>query len=317
MGLMSDLNLVVMRAAYPVVLFCYNRPDHLKQTLAALVQNEGSDETLVYVFSDGPKTAADVAKVIAVREMLAQVVGFKEFNIVEQPTNKGLANSVIEGVSSVLQQHAACIVLEDDLLTSPFFLRYMNEALRFYEDDQRIFSVSGYCPPLGLPADYSLPSFLFPRINSWGWGTWRDRWKEVDWKVGDFFDFIGNKVQRRLLSQQGADLPVMLLKQQEGHLSSWAIRFNQACFRSGRTNVYPVRSLVANIGADGSGRHMKVSAKFRSPMSPSYLSPFPAEENQELALLFRRFYRPSWHRRLRNRFKILCFLWIKGRRKHV
>ena len=109
MGLMSDLNLVVMRAAYPVVLFCYNRPDHLKQTLAALVQNEGSDETLVYVFSDGPKTAADVAKVIAVREMLAQVVGFREFNIVEQPTNKGLANSVIEGVRQRASTTCACM----------------------------------------------------------------------------------------------------------------------------------------------------------------------------------------------------------------
>ncbi|WP_088653672.1 glycosyltransferase [Geofilum rhodophaeum] len=297
-----------MHPVFPVVIFCYNRPVHLKQTLTALLQNDGSCETIVFVFSDGPKTLEDHDKVRAVREVLSNVKGFKKFTVFEQEINKGLAASVIDGVSRVLREYPACIVLEDDLLTSTYFLRYMNEALLYYKEDARIFTVSGYSPPLSLPPDYTLPSFLFPRINAWGWGTWRDRWELVDWRVVDFFDFIGSKTQRRLLSQQGEDLPVMLLKQQEGCLSSWAVRFNQSCFKSGRTNVYPRASLVANIGADGSGRHMKASRKFQSPMSSYYLSPYPAESNNEIALQFRQFYRPSWHRRLRNRLKIEWYL---------
>ncbi|MCA1745405.1 MAG: glycosyltransferase, partial [Bacteroidales bacterium] len=251
-----------MPIVHPLVLFCYNRPQHLKRTLAALKLNDLSERTDLYVFSDGPKTGEAEDGVKAVREGLRGLRGFKSVHLVERGANMGLAASVISGVTEVLQQHTACIVLEDDLETSPYFLRYMNEALHHYKDDACIFSVSGFCPPIQIPADFPFQSFLFPRVNSWGWGTWRNRWEEVDWEVKGFKGFIADKNQRSRLAQQGADLPVMLLKQQQGKITSWAVRFNQACFNRERTNVYPVHSLVRNQGADGSGTHMKASGKY-------------------------------------------------------
>ena len=298
-----------MQLIHPLVLFCYNRPDHLERTLAALKLNDLSEQSDLYVFSDGPGTAEAEDGVHAVRTLLAGIRGFKSVQLVEHVTNMGLAASVISGVTEVLQQHTACIVLEDDLETSPHFLSYMNEALNHYKEDFRIFSVSGYCPPIQLPADCPFQSFLFARINSWGWGTWRDRWEKVDWEVADFKGFIADKKQRTRLEQQGADLPVMLLKQQQGKIASWAVRFNQASFNLGMTNVYPVHSLVRNQGADGSGTHMKSSGKYAVELSARTLSPANAVSSPIINQRFRNFYNPSCYRRLVNFIKIARYNW--------
>jgi len=247
----------------------------------------------------------------AVRTILGTIQGFKSVRVVSSAFNKGLSASIIEGVSEVLSIFEACIVLEDDLETNPFFLNFMNEALLHYKEDDRIFSVSGYCPPIEMPTDYSHESFLFPRINSWGWGTWRDRWEKVDWEVKDFKGFISDKCQRKRLAWQGADLPVMLLKQQQGKIASWAVRFNQTCFNLGMTNVYPIRSLVRNLGADGSGTHMKSSGKYAVDISSNALSPLNIGSRREINQRFMDFYRPSRYRRVINYFKIALYNWFR------
>lgn len=300
-----------MQVIYPLVLFCYNRPNHLEQTLAALKLNDLSEQSDLYVFSDAPKTTEEEVGVNAVRELLNGLQGFKTVQVVKRATNMGLAASIVSGVTEVLQQHPACIVLEDDLETSPYFLSYMNEALNHYSTDSRIFSVSGYCPPIEVPGDYPFQSFLFPRINSWGWGTWRDRWEKADWEVKHFKAFIGDKNQRAHLEQLGADLPVMLLKQQQGKITSWAVRFNQTCFNLGMSNVYPVQSLVRNQGADGSGTHMKSSGKYAVKLCQQALSPANAGCNPMINRRFRDFYKPSHFRRVVNFFKIALYNWGK------
>lgn len=292
---------------YPVVLFCYKRPDHVRQTLTALAANKGAAETPLIVYSDGPAEPSEAGLVDAVRAILATAKGFGSVRIIPSKGNKGLSASVIEGVSEVLADYEACIVLEDDLETAPHFLNYMNEALMHYKDHENIFSVSGYCPPMDVPKDFPFQCFSFPRINSWGWGTWRNRWEKVDWEVQGFDQFISDKKWRAQLEQQGKDLPVMLLKQQQGKIASWAVRFNQSCFNLGMTNVYPIVSLVRNRGADGSGTHMKSSGKYsvalcNDPISPANMGSSPLIDQR-----FRDFYQPSCYRRLINRFKIAAY----------
>jgi hypothetical protein len=183
----------------------------------------------------------------------------------------------------------------------------MNEALELYKDDSRFFSVSGYCPPIEIPSDFPFQSFMFPRINSWGWGTWRDRWEKVDWEVKNIEGFIADKKQRARLKQQGADLPVMLLKQQQGKINSWAVRFNQTCFNLGMTNVYPVQSMVRNQGADGSGTNMKYSGKYTVELSRKVLSPSSIGISSIINNRFRDFYKPSLFRRFINYAKITLY----------
>lgn len=293
---------------HPVVLFCYNRPDHLRETLAALAANKGAADTPLVVFSDGPAHPGEKERVARVRALLTAVEGFLSVEVHASETNLGLAQSVIRGVGQVLERYPCCIVLEDDLRTAPYFIDFMNKGLNRYWKDERIFSISGYCPPIDLPEDFGAEAFLFARINSWGWATWQDRWKLVDWDLKEAPSFLQRKSERSKLAAVGKDLPVMLLRQLQGKLSSWAIRFNQACFMLAKTNVYPSRSLVANLGADGSGTHMKNSARFRTTLSEGPLEPYPALEHPKINAGFERFYRPSWHRRLRSALKLQVYL---------
>lgn len=297
-----------MTKPFPIAVFCYNRPEHLRRTISALQKNSGAEFSEVWFFSDGAVGEQDRELVEAVRTVLKNVQGFKKTHVLESKENQGLATSVIRGVGTVLKESPACIVLEDDLETSPFFLDFLNHGLSFYSDDPDVFSVSGYCPPIAIPGDYGAEAFRFSRINSWGWGTWRDRWESVDWDVKDFDTFISNKKAVKSLSVQGKDLPVMLLKQQTGAIGSWAVRFNQACFKARKTNIYPVKSLVRNVGADGTGTHMKSSGKYFTRLSTKALKPQPAYDNAEISKAFRNFYRPSLYRQIINKIKIARYL---------
>lgn len=292
---------------FPVAVFCYNRPLHLKKTLASLRQNSLAEQTILYVFSDGPASVQEQKSVKAVRDEITKIKGFKELHVTEKNHNQGLASSVISGVSEVLKNHEACIVLEDDLEVSADFLEFMNTGLDVYAQKDEVFSVSGYCPPIQIPQDFEYDAFRFPRINSWGWGTWANRWNSVDWEVKNFDDFIFNSEKVKSLEQQGKDLPVMLLKQKTGRIGSWAVRFNQACFEAGKTNVYPVRSLVHNRGIDGSGTHMKASVKYKVGLVSGKLNPYPSEEDPRINRAFRKFYEPSLFRQAINRFRILKY----------
>ncbi|MBZ4676286.1 MAG: putative glycosyltransferase, partial [Anaerophaga sp.] len=289
---------------FPIVLFCYNRPKHLKQTIEALKKNKLSSESDLFIFSDGYKGKEDRNEVKAVREIIRNISGFRRVVLRENDRNLGLEKSIIQGITEVFTRAQACIVLEDDIETSPYFLEFMNDGLRYYEDDHEIFSISGYCPPIQIPGDFPHEAFRFPRINSWGWGTWRDRWESVDWEVKDFDRFIRDTSRIKQLEQLGQDLPVMLLKQQTGQIGSWAVRFNQTCFNGGKSNVYPIRSLVKNIGIDDSGSHMKSTRKYTVKLSGKKISPVPSAEDQRIAKTFRRFYKPSVYRRTINFMKI-------------
>ena len=296
-----------MNEYHPVIIFCYNRPKHLQITLDSLKKNKGAEKTPLFIFSDEAASEKEKAAVDEVRSFIDKVDGFREVTVIKQSLNKGLSGSVIEGVSKVLQEYEGCIVLEDDLELSPLFLTFMNKALADYENDETVFSVSGYCPPIKIPDDFPHEAFRFPRINSWGWGTWRDRWEKVDWDVKNFDYFISDHDQVKTLEQQGKDLPVMLLKQQTGKTNSWAVRFNQACFDLGMNNIYPVISLVRNRGADSTGTNMKLSRKFSVSLASRCPRPHPSGSDPRIHKSFRKFYTPSLYRQMINRVKIFRY----------
>ena len=216
----------------------------------------------LHIFSDGPKNHEQAAAVRDVRDYLRTITGFNTVRIVERERNMGLAASIISGTSQVFNDHAACIVLEDDLLSAPSFLKFMNAALQVYRDRQDIFSVTGYNYPLALPQDYPDDAYLSYRGSSWGWGTWADRWQKVDWAVSDYSQFADNALDQALFARGGDDLAGMLKLQMEGKINSWSIRFDYAHHKNNALCLYPVRSKIQNIGFDGSGVHCGVSEDY-------------------------------------------------------
>ena len=241
----------------PIVLFTYNRPWHTRQTVEALRKNFLAAESELFIFSDGPRNEEARGRVDEVRQYLKTIAGFKRIQIREGKENRGLAKSIIAGVTEIVKEYGRVIVLEDDLETSPYFLKYMNEGLDLYEQDHRVISVLGHV----FPVKASLPETFFIRgASCWGWATWTRGW--------DLFEENGEVLLKRLMNQRltrdfdrnGAYPYIDMLKAQiAGKNQSWAVRWHASAFLNNKLTLYPGRSLVCNIGNDGSGQHCPVN----------------------------------------------------------
>ena len=251
----------------PVALFVYNRPWHTRQTIEALRRNHVATQSDLIVFSDGPRDAAAALAVSEVREYARSVTGFRSLRILEREANLGLAESIIGGVTAVCAEFGRVIVLEDDLITAPYFLQFMNEALRMYENDVMVGSVHGYW----YPVDREIPETFFLRgASCWGWATWSRAWQSFE---PDGRKLLAQLRQRNLTDAFDLDGAIaytrMLEKQIAGKIDSWAIRWHASMFLAGRLQLSPGRSLVSNIGFDGSGTHCAESAAYGVEISPT------------------------------------------------
>lgn len=237
----------------PIAVFTFKRPAHTARCLQALFATEEASQSEVYIFSDGPRGPEDRGAVEATRNVIA---GFRSrrVHITERTDNLGLARSVIEGVTQLCTEYDQAIVLEDDLLVSPGFLRFMNAALERYKTEERVVQVAGYMFPI-TPAGAFDATFL-PFTTSWGWGTWRRAWRLFDPGSRSHELLAGDPGLRRAFDLEGAyPYFAMLDKQRRGEVNSWAIRWYASTFLAGGLTLYPRRTLVENIGFDGTGTH--------------------------------------------------------------
>jgi hypothetical protein len=241
----------------PVCLFTYNRLRETKRTIAALQKNRLASESKLIVFSDGPKSPEMLPELEEIREYLRSVDGFQSVEIYSSSSNKGLATSIIEGVTKVVNMYGKVIVLEDDLVTTRNFLIYMNQALDTYEKEEKIISISGYGLKIKKPVGYEGDVYLSQRASSWGWGTWSDRWNSLDWDIVDWSTFKHDKDAIDAFNRNGSDMFQMLKSVVEGKGKSWAIKFCYNQFRMGKYSITPFNSLVENIGFSSQGTNTK------------------------------------------------------------
>lgn len=294
----------------PIVLFVYNRLDHTQGVIETLLKNTLAKESEFYIFSDAAKTENGVEKVNEVRKFIQDNswhTGFKKVSIVEAEKNKGLAKSIIGGVSDIIQKYGKVIVLEDDLKLSPYFLEYMNDALEYYREDEKIWSISGYSFPMKSLKRYPHDIFYSYRGCSWGWATWIDRWKTVDWQVKEYEQFIGDQKWIERFNRGGVDLTNMLKMQMDGKIDSWAIRW---CFSQSNQEmytVYPRISYLENAGCDGSGIHSSVYDEYYTDMSQCVPKcRFETLEiDKKIAKEFQMKYKDTIKKKIRRRIQII------------
>lgn len=248
-----------MNSTAPIVLFVYNRPWHTQQTVEALQQNKLADQSDLFIFSDGPKRADAIVGVQTVRNYVKTVRGFKTVNIIERPANFGLAKSVVDGVTRLCEEHGRVIVIEDDLVTSPYFLEYMNTALERYETEERVMQVAGYMFPVKLEVEED--ALFLPFISSWGWATWRRAWQHFDRRATGHEGLLVDAAVRKQFDLNGHyKYSKMLRAQQQGKVDSWAILWYVSVFLRNGLVLYPKQTLVRNLGFDGSGVNCTVSS---------------------------------------------------------
>ncbi len=296
----------------PVVIFAYDRPKHLMQVIESLKKNKEHEHTHLHIYCDGPRSEANKKNTDLVRNYAETVSGFASVNRVYQHKNLGLSNSIIRGVSELLEKNETIIVLEDDLIVSPYFLNYMNKGLQIYLKQERVICIHGYCYPI----TEKLPETFFLRgADCWGWATWKRGWKIFNEnseflleelkknKLTDEFNYHGNQLFTEMLEDQ-------ILKVND----SWAIRWHASAFLADKLTLHPSKSLVKNIGMDGSGTHIAKTKKYDVAICENEIKYFESEicESNEAKKSFEEYYKRIQGNLIKKRMRrIKRFLFVK------
>ncbi|MEO6903111.1 MAG: FkbM family methyltransferase [Bacteroidia bacterium] len=278
----------------PIILFVYNRPEHTLQTLHALMENELANESELFIYADGEKqssTATQRQQIVETREVIRQKQWCKKVTIIESAVNHGLAASIIKGVTDVLEKYEKIIVLEDDIITSTHFLKYMNEGLELFHDKEKVMHISAYM----FPVTEKLPEiFFFNTASCWGWGTWKDAWKHFEKDAKKSLTKILNKnLVHKFNLEDSYDYYSMLKRQAEGINDSWAVRWYASIFLNNGLCLHPSQSLVNNIGHDGTGVHCNNTNVFKiDDLSKSIeVRDIPLKENKRARESVKKFYK--------------------------
>ena len=288
----------------PILLFVYNRPEHTRRVIESLKANAEAADSELFIYADQARSETDIQQVSEFRRLIRTTDGFKQVTVLDSEKNWGLDRNVIDGVTTQVNAHGRVIVMEDDLVVAPHFLRFMNDALEMYKNEEKV----GHIQACDFTKDPSLPdTFLIRWTGSGGWATWERAWKHFnpDGKellsrleerhLTRYFDFNGNYPFTRMLRRQIA-----------GKNNSWAIRWNASLFLDGILSLNVGKSLVQNTGFDGSGTNCGGGGLYASDlwMNPLPVSPIsPVEENKEARKVFERYYRRTncfWAKAIRR-----------------
>ena len=250
----------------PVVLFAFNRPSHLERTLKALASNDLAAETRLHIYIDGPRSSNDIPQIVGCAKIAARPWSFANIETHVRDSNQGLAASIISGVTAMLEQYDRVIVMEDDLVTSRYFLQYMNDGLGIYADEPRVASIHGWCFPHSVQ---SPPETFFLRgADCWGWATWRRAWRYFEPDSGILLKRLAGAGLESAFDV-GDSYPYvrMLQDQRAGRVNSWAIRWHASTFLENMYTLNPGRSLVHNIGIDSSGTNCGTTNRLDVPLA--------------------------------------------------
>lgn len=265
-----------MQHLAPIALFVYNRPEHTRRTISHLQKNLLADESRLIIFSDAAKTKSDKKGVKQTRELIRTVEGFKSIRIVERSENMGLAESIINGVSQVVEEYGKVIVFEDDLLSSPYTLKYFNQALKIYQEQEKVMQIGAYMFP--LKNSENLPNtFFFRATSSWGWATWKRAWDKFEPDI----DYLYNQFDKKKIRDFSINAKMNYWRQlvdfKNKKNNSWAIRWYASVFLNDGLVLYPSKSLIENIGHDGSGIHSNIEDTYHVSISKEAIHYYPEE----------------------------------------
>src|SRR3972149_7974510 len=259
-----------MQNPAPIALFVYKRIENTKQLIESLLKNDLAKDSDIFIFSDSAKNEKDYKEVEKVRGYLRQISRFKKIEIINRKKNLGLANSIISGASEVVKLYGKVIVLEDDLILSPYFLEYMNKGLEIYENFEEVISIHGYIYPLNklLPE-----TFFLKGADCWGWATWKRGWDLFEHDTRKLLNEIYNRNLENEFDLNGAVNNMKMLKKQvKGEIDSWAIRWHASAFLKNKYTLYPERSLVQNSGMGKHSTHTKRTNVYDVELSSTPIS---------------------------------------------
>ena len=252
----------------PIIVTVYNRVEHFKQCIESLKKFDLASETELYISSDGPFQQKDVEAIQKIREYCSEISGFKNIVSLFQKENMGQIRCTQEAYTKIFKAYDRLIFLEDDIVVSPDFLTFLNDALEKYKDNQRVYSVSSFSLSLFYPQlikDETAVYFTH-RFNPWGFGIWHDRYaNKPRYSIDDLKKSLTDSTFIENLNGIGSDLyPVFLsaIDQNKMLVQDYLNVYHMV--RNNLVTVTPYRSKAFNIGNDGSGIRTSKNKRYTS-----------------------------------------------------
>ncbi len=263
----------------PIVLFTYNRLEHTIRTINALKKNPLAVNSKLFIYSDGPASDDDNVKIQAVRRYIRQLKGFDFVEIIEQQNNTGLANSIVTGVTEIINVYGKTIIIEDDIVTSPQFLSYMNKALSYYKEQKDVWHISGWNYP--IDTENLGDGFFWRTMNCWGWATWKDRWKYYKKNPSELIKKMSKSEIEKFNLDNSANFWTQVQQNYQGQMNTWAIFWYATIFNNNGLCFNPSQTYVENIGFDGSGTNTGIRYNYSNTLNTQTKCNFPNlyEEN--------------------------------------
>lgn len=297
----------------PICLFTYNRLVETKQTIEALQLNYLAKESDLFIFSDGWKIDKDKNEILEVRAFLKTIFGFKNVTVFENGVNKGLANSIISGVSQIISEYGKVIVLEDDLITTPNFLDFMNQSLSFYESSETIQSISGYSLAINNKSK-DTDVYFHNRAHSWSWATWKNSWHTDIFDKVAIDNILNEDILNSFKKNCGEDIAQMLLNSISGKNDSWYVRWAFNHFMNKTFTVYPYFSKTENIGFSAEGTNCNDIDVFKCEKDLSLNKKFRFINFREEPTI-KAEYLVYWSKLHKLKFRLMLMKTEKGRKK--
>lgn len=241
-----------------IIVFAYNRSWHLQKVLNGLKENNGVKK--LYIFQDGLKCETDRQEWEATQNVINNI-NWCEIIYELSKENKGLAESIVYGVNKVFEENEAVIVLEDDCVPQPAFINYMKQCFHEYQNNRKVYSISGYSWPIEIKRDES-DIYFCGRPCPWGWGTWKDRWSLYKRDYQIILDIKSKKESSKRLAAWGNDLEDMLVSNIKGITDSWYVFWSLLLIKNDGYAINPYESLIQNEGFDGTGVHCSKTNRF-------------------------------------------------------
>jgi hypothetical protein len=297
-----------MKDLAPIALFCHTRVDHLTKTIQALQRNDLANETNLVIYSDSWNAQSDKSRVLAVRSYLSTVTGFKSVEIINRDRNYGLKNSIISGITEILRKYPKVIVLEDDIETSKYFIRFMNEGLDRYLDDSKIWQISGWSYPIfksGIAGSY-----FHQKMNCWGWATWKNRWEKFSNDSNSFGAILLSKKDRKKFNLMNSEISYQVaVGNYVGRKKTWAVLWHLCIFINAGLCFCPMHSHTKNIGMDNSGTNSRESNLSQLDCSDLIIEHYPIDvkEDERINILIIDYLKKHKLHSLRNKLKTIYF----------
>jgi len=270
----------------PIILFVYNRLDHTRKTVESLQNNTLAKFSDLIIYCDAEKDVNQRENVQSVRKFIHKITGFKTIQIVENKENLGLAKSITLGITAVINDYGRVIVLEDDIITSPYFLQFMNDSLEAYKDNSKVWHISGWSYP--IPSDALGDTYFIRIMNCWGWATWSDRWSQFNKNPKGLKESFNRKEITEFDMDNSRVFWPQVIANLKGEIDTWAIFWYATIFSKGGLCLAPTKTYTNNIGLDGSGTNCKEDNSLTDMDMNQKIKPQLPQETSESQLAYQR-----------------------------